>query len=262
MPGLVELRRDGEVALIVVDNPPVNALKHDVRTGLIDAFTQARDDAERCRDRALLRRPHIHCRRRHHRIRQAAAIAGHRRCHQPDRLRAKACDRRLAWNAARRRARSRARLSFSRRRARHAARAAGDQAWADPGRRRHAAFAAACRPGKGIRHDPVRGSDCGGRGARRRLDRRDYRRRLERGRHCLCAPRAGGKDARSSARATATTSLRRCAPIRKNSKTSPPRMQSARAACTRPRRRSRPCAGRSTCRSTRHSSANEKSSWS
>ena len=45
MPGLVELRRDGEVALIVVDNPPVNALKHDVRTGLIDAFTQARDDA-------------------------------------------------------------------------------------------------------------------------------------------------------------------------------------------------------------------------
>jgi len=45
MPGLVELRRDGEVALIVVDNPPVNALKHEVRTGLIDAFTQARDDA-------------------------------------------------------------------------------------------------------------------------------------------------------------------------------------------------------------------------
>ena len=45
MPGLVELRRDGEVALIIVDNPPVNALKHEVRSGLIDAFTQARDDA-------------------------------------------------------------------------------------------------------------------------------------------------------------------------------------------------------------------------
>ena len=45
MPGLVELRRDGEVALIVVDNPPVNALKHEVRAGLIDACTRARDDA-------------------------------------------------------------------------------------------------------------------------------------------------------------------------------------------------------------------------
>jgi 3-hydroxyacyl-CoA dehydrogenase len=45
MPELVELRRAGEVALIVVDNPPVNALKHDVRTGLIDAFVQARDDS-------------------------------------------------------------------------------------------------------------------------------------------------------------------------------------------------------------------------
>ncbi|MBZ0141439.1 MAG: enoyl-CoA hydratase/isomerase family protein [Pseudorhodoplanes sp.] len=45
MPGQVELRRDGNVAVIVVDNPPVNALSHDVRAGLIDAFTRARDDA-------------------------------------------------------------------------------------------------------------------------------------------------------------------------------------------------------------------------
>ena len=45
MPGQVELRRDGNVAVIVVDNPPVNALSHDVRAGLIEAFTRARDDA-------------------------------------------------------------------------------------------------------------------------------------------------------------------------------------------------------------------------
>ncbi|GIK79399.1 MAG: enoyl-CoA hydratase/isomerase family protein [Pseudorhodoplanes sp.] len=45
MPGQVELRRDGNIAVIVVDNPPVNALSHDLRTGLIDAFTRARDDA-------------------------------------------------------------------------------------------------------------------------------------------------------------------------------------------------------------------------
>src|SRR5262249_17703949 len=41
---IVELR-PGTVAVIVVDNPPVNALKQAVRAGLKDAFTRARDDA-------------------------------------------------------------------------------------------------------------------------------------------------------------------------------------------------------------------------
>jgi 3-hydroxyacyl-CoA dehydrogenase len=40
----VDLRRDGEIAVVTVDNPPVNALKHEVRTGLADALRQARDD--------------------------------------------------------------------------------------------------------------------------------------------------------------------------------------------------------------------------
>jgi 3-hydroxyacyl-CoA dehydrogenase len=44
MPGVVALRRDGEVVVITVDNPPVNALSHAVRTGLMEAFSQARDD--------------------------------------------------------------------------------------------------------------------------------------------------------------------------------------------------------------------------
>jgi 3-hydroxyacyl-CoA dehydrogenase len=41
---VVELRRDSEIAVIVVDNPPVNALKHEVRQGLYDAISRARDD--------------------------------------------------------------------------------------------------------------------------------------------------------------------------------------------------------------------------
>ncbi|HKY88292.1 MAG TPA: 3-hydroxyacyl-CoA dehydrogenase NAD-binding domain-containing protein [Pseudorhodoplanes sp.] len=46
MPGTVALRHDGNVAVIAVDNPPVNALSHDVRTALADAFSRACDDAK------------------------------------------------------------------------------------------------------------------------------------------------------------------------------------------------------------------------
>ena len=41
----VSWRRDGGIAIITVDNPPVNALKRDVRAGIRDAFAAARDDA-------------------------------------------------------------------------------------------------------------------------------------------------------------------------------------------------------------------------
>ncbi|MCC7345926.1 MAG: enoyl-CoA hydratase/isomerase family protein [Variibacter sp.] len=41
---VVELRRDGDVAVISIDNPPVNALKQEVRAGLVDAVTRAKDD--------------------------------------------------------------------------------------------------------------------------------------------------------------------------------------------------------------------------
>src|SRR5437667_4116136 len=40
----VDLRRDGQIALVTVDNPPVNALKHEVRSGLAEALRQAKDD--------------------------------------------------------------------------------------------------------------------------------------------------------------------------------------------------------------------------
>jgi 3-hydroxyacyl-CoA dehydrogenase len=40
----IDLRRDGEIAVITSDNPPVNALKHEVRAGLVDALRRARED--------------------------------------------------------------------------------------------------------------------------------------------------------------------------------------------------------------------------
>jgi 3-hydroxyacyl-CoA dehydrogenase len=41
----VDFSTDGEIAVVTVDNPPVNALKHEVRAGLAEALRQARDDA-------------------------------------------------------------------------------------------------------------------------------------------------------------------------------------------------------------------------
>ncbi len=37
----VQLEHEGEVALVVIDNPPVNALSHHVRQGILDGVTQA-----------------------------------------------------------------------------------------------------------------------------------------------------------------------------------------------------------------------------
>jgi len=41
----VSLRRDGNVAIITIDNPPVNALRHGVRKGIQNCVVAARDDA-------------------------------------------------------------------------------------------------------------------------------------------------------------------------------------------------------------------------
>ena len=45
MSGAVRIERDGAVAVIVVDNPPVNATSHAVRAGLLDAVRAVGDDA-------------------------------------------------------------------------------------------------------------------------------------------------------------------------------------------------------------------------
>ncbi|MEL6980998.1 MAG: 3-hydroxyacyl-CoA dehydrogenase NAD-binding domain-containing protein, partial [Actinomycetota bacterium] len=42
----VGLEREGEIALIVIDNPPVNALSHHVRQGILDGVEAARADDE------------------------------------------------------------------------------------------------------------------------------------------------------------------------------------------------------------------------
>ena len=34
----VSLQRDGDIAVILIDNPPVNAASHAVRAGLVDAL--------------------------------------------------------------------------------------------------------------------------------------------------------------------------------------------------------------------------------
>jgi 3-hydroxyacyl-CoA dehydrogenase len=44
MTELVSFNREGTIGLIVADNPPVNALKHELRAKLVEAFSAARDD--------------------------------------------------------------------------------------------------------------------------------------------------------------------------------------------------------------------------
>ncbi len=45
MPDIVEFRREGSIAVITVNNPPVNALSSAMRKGLTDALEKARNDA-------------------------------------------------------------------------------------------------------------------------------------------------------------------------------------------------------------------------
>src|SRR5215470_18954850 len=41
MSELVSMRTDGDVAVITIDNPPVNAMKHEVRARLLDLVSRA-----------------------------------------------------------------------------------------------------------------------------------------------------------------------------------------------------------------------------
>ncbi len=45
MSELVSLRNNGDIAVITIDNPPVNALNHAMRGGLVEALSRARADA-------------------------------------------------------------------------------------------------------------------------------------------------------------------------------------------------------------------------
>ncbi len=46
MSALVSMRTDGDVAVITIDNPPVNAMKHEVRVGLLDRVSRATGDPD------------------------------------------------------------------------------------------------------------------------------------------------------------------------------------------------------------------------
>ncbi len=67
--------RDG-ILVLTIDNPPVNALSHSVRAGLQEELAKAKSDAGikaivlACAGRSFISR------RRHPRVRQAAAGAG------------------------------------------------------------------------------------------------------------------------------------------------------------------------------------------
>src|SRR5437868_1133560 len=39
----IDVKRDGDVAIITIDNAPVNALRHEVRAGLVEALEQVKD---------------------------------------------------------------------------------------------------------------------------------------------------------------------------------------------------------------------------
>ena len=70
----VDLQTRGRVAVPTVDNPPVNALSQHVRAGLHDGYP-AGDCPTRAVQAAIViacARAHVHRRRRHHRVRQAA----------------------------------------------------------------------------------------------------------------------------------------------------------------------------------------------
>ncbi|HEY7459926.1 MAG TPA: 3-hydroxyacyl-CoA dehydrogenase NAD-binding domain-containing protein [Xanthobacteraceae bacterium] len=45
MSQFVQTRRDGDIAIVVIDNPPVNALRQEVRAGILEAVTKANADA-------------------------------------------------------------------------------------------------------------------------------------------------------------------------------------------------------------------------
>ena len=69
---VIDLSIEDDVAVITSNHPPVNALSAIVRDGLTAAFDKAHRRRRRQGHRADLRRPHLHCRRRHQRVRQAA----------------------------------------------------------------------------------------------------------------------------------------------------------------------------------------------
>ena len=115
MTSRVHLERDGDVAVIVIDNPPINAGSTEVRRGLLDAVESVRARRQHRRGRADRRRHDLHRRFRHPRVRPAAGRAATAGGDRRDRSVWQAVRRRAARRGAWRRLRARARLRRPRR---------------------------------------------------------------------------------------------------------------------------------------------------
>ena len=237
----VSMRRDGNVAIITIDNPPVNALRHGVRKGILDCVTAARDDASveaivlTGAGRTFVAGADItEFGKPSQPPGLIEVISRHRRHQEADR-------RGRPRHAARRRARTDHGLPFPRRGGGHAARPAGDQARPHPGRRRHAAPAAPRRHREGTADDPVGRSDPRQGRARGRSGGRDHRGRSGR-RRGRVRPQGAGREASARAREGPRGEARRTsAPIRRSSTRSSRSTPRRRAACMRrlpPSRRS------------------------
>ena len=156
---VVKLERHDAIGIVTVDSPPVNALSAAVRGGIFDCMKEAIADRRDQGHRADLRRPHLHRRRRHHRIRQAAEAARPARSAGRDGEFAEADRRRHSRHRARRRPRGRAGMPLSRGHQGSAARPARSEARPVARRRRHATPAARGRPGDGGQDDRLWRSD-------------------------------------------------------------------------------------------------------
>ena len=72
---VTDLTREGDIAVLTINSPPVNALSADVRNGLRDGAQQAAADPAVKAIVLICAGPHLYRRRRHLRVRQAVARA-------------------------------------------------------------------------------------------------------------------------------------------------------------------------------------------
>ncbi len=185
MTELVQLTKDNDIAIITINNPPVNALSPGVPEGIseaLDRIAQGRQRQSRGTDR---RRPYLRRRRGHQRIRQDDLLGqiARRRAHSvplENGRQHQAGNRSDSWNSFRRRigtgdGRPLSRCCFER-----ASRPARSEARSYPRRGGHAAPSEARRRGEGRRNVHERQSGEGGRSAEVRHHRPHHRRRSPR----------------------------------------------------------------------------------
>ena len=153
---VADLAIEGDVALVTINSPPVNALSQAVRDGLKRGVEAADADGAVkaiviiCDGRTFIAGADIS------EFGKPPAAAPPSRGAGRNRERVEAGDRRAARHGARRRVRGRADRALPRRRPVGQMRPAGDQARPHPRRRRHAAAAAARRRREGAGRDSVR----------------------------------------------------------------------------------------------------------